>query len=411
MNTTVAIVGGGPGGSTTASYLARHGIDSVIVEKATFPRFRVGEALTGEVGAIIRDLGLEEAMSQFAEKTAGIVVGPNGRNAFAVATQRRDPVLGLCPTTTWQVRRAAFDQMLLERAADNGVSVVNACAVEPVVEDGVVRGIVVEHDGGRQEMIHADVVVDASGPSTFLAQAGLTGPKERGQYARQIAVYSHYAGAQFDPDKGATNTHIYYKSSYHWAWFIPMGGDTVSVGVVTPSDYYRDSGEGKEAFIARELRELNPGLAERSATLEKIEDVHVVSNFSYQIPRFTGSGFICVGDAHRFLDPIFAFGVHFTMVEGRRAADTIAECLSNGGPATPGVFDDHERICEIGQDIVQSLVDGFWWNPFAFAIFVHRRYTDDFTDLFAGRVYQEEPSPGVQALRNINKLAAGRTYY
>jgi flavin-dependent dehydrogenase len=152
-------------------------------------------------------------------------------------------------------------------------------------------------------------------------------------------------------------------------------------------------------------------LARRIQDTTFVEGVRSIPNYSYQVRGFTGKGYICVGDAHRFLDPIFAFGVHLAMVEGRRAADTIASAFSNGGPAVPGVFADHERICEIGQDIVQSLVDGFWWNPFAFAIFVHRRYTDDFTDLFAGRVYQEEPSPGVLALRKLNDVAAGRTYY
>jgi flavin-dependent dehydrogenase len=134
----------------------------------------------------------------------------------------------------------------------------------------------------------------------------------------------------------------------------------------------------------------------------------LIANFSYQVRRFAGPGYLCVGDAHRFIDPIFAFGVHFAMVEGRRAADTIAGCLAAGGPATPQPFAEFQRRCQRGQDVIQDLVDCFWWNPFAFAIFVHRRYREDFIDLFAGRVYESEPSPGVRALRKLNAVKAGR---
>ena len=408
----MGIVGGGPGGSTTASYLARVGIPSVIIEQTSFPRFRVGEALTGEVGQILRDLGLERDLdAAYAVKTASTVIGPNGRNAFSVPTKRRDPVRGLCDTTTWQVCRSTFDQLLLERAAEGGAEVVAGRAVQPVIEGGVVRGIVVEREGGRSETISADVVVDASGPATFLARTGLASSKEPGRYARQVAVYSHFAGAEFGPERGSRNTHILYQCSYHWGWYIPMGGDRVSIGVVTPSDYFRARRESTGEFLTRELRELNPGLAERSSGLTMTEPVHATSNFSYQVQRFAGPGFLCVGDAHRFIDPIFAFGVHFAMVEGRRAATTIADCLATAGPSDPRPFADYQRTCELGLDVVQDVVDLFWRHPFAFAIFVHRRYSDDFIDLFAGRVYQDEPSPGLQAARTLNALVGGRNYY
>jgi flavin-dependent dehydrogenase len=408
VRTQVAIVGGGPGGSTTAAYLSRAGIDSVIIEKAEFPRFRVGEALTGEVGQIIRDLGLEPQMDRYAVKTAGTVVGPNGRNAFTVPTYRRDSDRGLIETTTWQVRRSTFDELMLEQAAASGVDVVAGRALEPIIEDGVVRGVVIETSSGERERIEADVVVDASGPATFLSKAGVTGPKQSGGYDRQVAVYSHFDGAEFSEEAGSRNTHILYQQPFHWAWYIPMGADSVSVGVVVPGDYFRAGQESKEAFLTRELRELNPALERRSAGLEMTEPVHLATNFSYRISGYAGPGFLCVGDAHRFIDPIFAFGVHLAMVEGRRAASTIAACLEKGGPRDRAPFEEYERMCTLGQDVIQDLVDCFWAFPFAFAIFVHRRYREDFIDLFAGRVYQEDPSPGVCAMRKMNALGRQR---
>jgi 1H-pyrrole-2-carbonyl-[peptidyl-carrier protein] brominase len=407
MKTAVAVVGGGPAGTTAAAYLRRAGVDVTIVEKAEFPRFRVGEAMTGEAGGVLRDLGLESAMDQhgFAVKNAGVVIGPSGSNAFTVPAMRRDPD-GLTPITTWQVKRSSFDQMLLENASRQGASVVRGRATAPIVEDGIVRGVELELDGGRRDVLHADVVVDASGPATFLSRTGIAGPKERGRYSHQMAVYAHFEGARFADELGSRNTHIYYQRTFHWSWFIPMGADTVSIGVVIPSEYFRERGESTEAFLTRELRELNPGLEARSRGLTRVSDVHAVSNFSYHIKRFVGPGYLAVGDAHRFVDPIFAYGVHLALVEGRMAAHAVVEHLEAGSFAAPDAFAEYQRTCELGTDNIQALVDCFWNNPLAFSVFVHRRYRDDFIDLFAGRVYQEHPSPGLQAIHRVNALGA-----
>jgi flavin-dependent dehydrogenase len=410
MRTGVAVIGGGPAGATTAAYLRRAGVDVTILEQASFPRFRVGEAMTGEAGGVLRELGLEPAMEHhgFAVKNGGVVIGPQGHNAFIVPTMRRDPVAGLTPITTWQVLRSTFDQMLLEHAAGLGAHVLHARAVEPIVEDDVVRGVLVDRGDGRREELRADVVVDASGPATFLSRSGIAGPKERGRYAHQMAVYAHYDGAKFSDEIGSRNTHIYYRRTFHWSWYIPMGADTVSIGVVIPSEYFREQHESTEDFLVRELRELNPALRERSSDLERISDVHAVSNFSYHVRRFVGPGYLAVGDAHRFVDPIFAYGVHLALVEGRMAASAIVEHLERGDATRPDAFSGYARTCELGTDNIQALVDCFWNNPLAFSIFVHKRYREDFIDLFAGRVYQEEPSPGLRAIHKINALADAR---
>ncbi len=407
MNAGVAVIGGGPAGSTTAAYLRRAGVDVTVVEKAEFPRFRVGEAMTGEAGGVLRELGLEAAMEHhgYAVKNAGVVIGPQGQNAFSVPAMRRDPVDGLTPITTWQVRRSTFDQMLLEHAVGLGAEMVQGRAVEPIVEDDVVRGVVLDLGGGRREPLRADVVVDASGPATFLSQAGVASRKERGRFAHQMAVYAHYDGAEFTEELGSRNTHIYYQRTFHWSWYIPMGGDTVSIGVVIPSEYFRAQQESTEDFLARELQELNPALRERVSDLERISDVHAMSNFSYHVERFVGPGFLTVGDAHRFVDPIFAYGVHLALVEGRMAAAAIVEHFERGAATDADAFADYARTCERGTDTIEALVDCFWNNPLAFSVFVHRRYREDFIDLFAGRVYQEEPSPGLQAIFKINALA------
>ena len=133
--------------------------------------------------------------------------------------------------------------MLLTEAAARGVSVMQAEAVAPLLNGNGARGVRVRTDSGTVEDIAAEVLVDASGQSTFLANAGLIGEKVRGNYDRQVAVFSQVTGAIRDPGVASGNTLIFYREKRHWAWFIPLDDEVVSVGVVLPADYYRAKNE------------------------------------------------------------------------------------------------------------------------------------------------------------------------
>ena len=204
------------------------------------------------------------------------------------------------------------------------------------------------------------------------------------------------------------NTLIFYKFKYHWAWAIPLDDDVFSVGVVTPSQYFLDQKESKHDFLRRELRELSDELARRLPVVEFVEDVHVIPNYSFQISDFAGPGFICVGDAHRFIDPIFSFGLFGAIKEAGFAAETAARYL--GDERGPAVLREHMVHCEYGMDIVEDLIDTFWENPIAFSVLAHLKCREDMIDIFAGRVYPEDgqPSPTVHRLRKL--LQRERSY-
>ena len=169
------------------------------------------------------------------------------------------------------------------------------------------------------------MTLDCSGQASFLANQKVTGPKYLGAYDKQIAVFSQVANYQRDDDSSrehsSGNTHIFYKKKYHWAWAIPIDDDITSVGVVIPAKYVRDTGESKPDFLAREFEELNAGLAERIPSPDLVEEPHVIPNYSFQVRDFAGPGYICVGDAHRFVDPIFSFGLYIAIKEGVLADD------------------------------------------------------------------------------------------
>jgi flavin-dependent dehydrogenase len=292
--------------------------------------------------------------------------------------------------------------MLFEAAVARGVSVMQAEAVAPLINGDGVRGVRVRTNGGTVEDIASEILVDASGQGTFLCNAGVIGDKVRGNYDRQVAIFSQVAGGIRDPGAAGGNTLIFYRQKHHWAWFIPLDDQVTSVGVVVPADYYRSKNESKPQFLLRELHQLNPELTRRLPQIEFAEEVRGISNYSYRIPNFTGKGFLCVGDSHRFIDPVFSFGVFFAMKEAEHAASAIMSFFAAPKAEQPNPFSDYQRLCDRGQDSVQELIDAFWQHPYAFKLLAHHRYPEDIIHMFAGRVYEETPLPGLVAMRAIN---------
>ncbi len=411
MKTDVLIIGAGPGGTATAMFLAQQGIDSVLVEKADFPRYHIGESMTGECTALLRELGLEARMraGKYPIKKGVTVYGASGHNPWFVPVMGRDSNWQLAEGFTWQVRRSEFDRMMLEAALERGAEVLGGQAVEPILVDGgAVGGALIRMPGGQHRKVEAKIVVDASGQSTFLANAGVTGPKYRGSYDKQIAIFAQVSGALRGDDPGRNDTLIFYRKKYHWAWFIPLDEDTVSVGVVVPAAYFKDMQESKGDFLIRELRELNPELARRVPEVELVEETRAIVNYSYQVKDFAGPGFICIGDAHRFVDPIFSFGLLVTMKEAKLAAEAITDQLHGPESDPENPFAAFKLKCEHGLDVLEDAVDAFWEFPLAFARMVHVRHVELMIDLLAGRAYDHQPSEVVEAMRQL--LGRARNY-
>ena len=409
MKTDVVIVGGGPGGSTSAMFLAKQGIQSVIVEKKTFPRYHIGESMTGECGAVVRTLGLEKQMleQKHPKKKAVKVYGARGKNPWIVPVMGRNENWKLFEQFTWQVRRSEFDRMMLDEAVARGATLIHGQATNPILsDDGSVRGAHVRLPNGDMMEIESEVLLDCSGQPTFLANVGgVTGPKYLGNYDKQIAIFSQVANTIRDDNTSRLNdkdnTLIFYQKKFHWSWFIPLDEDVVSVGVVTPSAYFVEQKESKKDFLVRELHELNPEMKRRIPEVNLVEDVHVIPNFSYQVKQFCGKGFICIGDAHRFVDPIFSFGLFVAMKEAEFAASAVKEYLGGAHRDDPNPFSEYQLHCEKGIDVLEDALDLFWEQPFAFATFVHHRYTDDMCDTFAGRIYERQPSRAIKAFRGM----------
>src|SRR6266581_1555698 len=390
MKTDVLISGGGPGGAATAMFLVREGIKPIILEQEAFPRFHIGESNTGESGQVLRRLGFEAEMvkREHPVKHGVKVFGTSGQNSWFVPVSARDKEWNLSLSTTWQVRRSDFDAMMLKEAETRGATVVRGTATKPLLgEDGAVRGVRVRWADGKSEDIETQVVLDCSGQGTFLANQRVTGPKYLGNYDKQVAFFSQVTGtvrgSGTSGEEFKDNTLIFYAKKFHWAWFIPLDKDVVSVGMVTPNEDFLAKKQTPEEFFRNELYDINPEIRNRIPELNLVEKVHVIPNYSYQVRGFCGKGFICIGDAHRFIDPIFSFGLTVTMREAEFAAPLVRQFLEGKLDDKENPFEEHQIACEKGIDNLEDMIDLFWEQPFAFATFVYHRYPDFLTDAFA----------------------------
>ena len=391
------IIGGGPAGATAAIRLLAKGIKPLLVERERFPRYHIGESMTGECGRILRDLGFGDRLAAAGHMTKyGVVVqGTKPGSEWFVPVMARHADGSLEEQPTWQVRRSTFDCMLLDEAVRRGAEVLNGRAVAPLRSDdgSTVRGADIELADGLRLRVEAEMTLDCSGQAGFLSSHKVTGPKYLGAYDKQVAVFSqvdnYIRNDGSDRIRHTGNTHIYYQKKYHWAWAIPIDDQVTSIGIVIPSQYLVDSGESKEAFILRELRELNPGLSARIPEPRLIEPAHVIPNFSFQVRNFAGRGYICLGDAHRFIDPIFSFGLYVAIVEAGLAAEATAGWLAGKGrDAGDPHFRDYMFHIEHGIDILEDVIDMFWENPLAFTVLVNARlFREAMIDVFAGRIF------------------------
>lgn len=421
MKTDVLIIGAGPAGTTSAIRLLQRGIRPLIVEREVFPRYHIGEAMTGECGAIVRELGLGDRLTpdMHTIKHGVRVFGSRGNPDWWVPVMQRTPDKELHEVFTYSVRRSDFDKMLADEALRLGADFLPGRAVEPLMSDDgtAVRGARVRTEDGTEIDIEAEITLDCTGQATFLANRGATGPKYLGSYDKQIALFSQVANYERDPGGSDRmlapgNTHIFYKTKYHWAWAIPIDDEITSIGIVVPAKYFRDTGESKHDFVCRELVELNQGLSDRVPEPVLVEPPHVIPNYSFQVRNFAGPGYICVGDSHRFVDPIFSFGMYVAMKEAGLAAVEVERYLTGEGRDSSNPFESYMLHTERAIDMLEDMIDTFWENPVAFSVFVHDRFRSEILDIFAGRCYDGMPvADRDRALASFRKLLKRERIY
>lgn len=380
------VVGAGPAGSTTAALLAEMGRRVLVLEKCHFPRYHIGESLMPFCYFSLERLGLIDQMAehQFVNKHSVQFVNPDGKQSrpFYFFQHYDHP-----SSQTWQVERAQFDTMILDRARQNGAVVREGTKVKNVLRDeatGAVIGVVAEDDEGIETEFHAPITVDATGRDALVAAK--SGWRQRDPMLKKIAIWTYYRGTKRDPGLDAGSTTVAYLPGKGWFWYIPLQGDIVSVGVVAEREYLYRDGRDPGTIMERESHE-NKWIEDHLAEGEQFGEYWTTGEYSYRSEYCADDGVVLVGDAFAFLDPVFSSGVFLALKSGVMAADTIDAALADGD-FRASRFDDYGRkLCE-GLEAMRKIVYAFYDENFSFADVI-RKYPHlraDLTDCLIGDV-------------------------
>jgi flavin-dependent dehydrogenase len=383
----VVVIGGGPAGSTVSTLIAQHGYRVKLFERERFPRFHIGESLIPETYWVFQRLKMLDKMraSPFVKKYSVQFVSASGKLSAPFYFHDNKP--HEC-SQTWQVIRSEFDLLMLQNAQEQGVQIHQPARVLEVLFDrDRAVGVRVQREDGTHEEVRARVVVDASGQSTMLQnrfKLRLWDP-----VLNKGAIWTYWQGAYRDSgrDEGATLV-VQTTNKQGWFWYIPQHDDTVSVGVVAPFDYLF-KGRGSHAQTYTEEVDACPAIKQRVSTAERATGYFATKDYSYRSREVAGDGWVLVGDALGFLDPLYSSGVLLALKSGEMAADAIVEGLAKGdvsaiqlgkwGPAfNRGVDRMRRLVCEY--------YDGFSFGQFV-RTFPHLK--GKITDLLIGDLFSD----------------------
>ena len=387
-NYDVIVIGGGPAGSTAAAVLAMKGRRVLLLEKEKFPRYHIGESLIPYTYFTLERLGVLDKLkrTRFVRKYSVQFVRQAGEVSTPFYfTQNWDHP----SSTTWQVIRSEFDQMLLDNAREKGAEVIEEMTVkEPIRENGSVVGVRGTDKQGRPFEVRAPVTVDASGRDGFTQVKN--GWRIRDPKLNKIAVWTYYKGALRDPglDEGATT--VAYLPDKGWFWYIPQHNQRISVGVVADGKYLTRGGiRDPRQIFEREVPQ-NKWIADHLAAGKCTGEFWLTSEYTFRSKYSAADGLVLAGDAFGFLDPVFSSGLMIALKSGVAAADAAHEALI-AGDYSAHQFEGYGRMMIEGIENMRRLVYAFYDPNVSFKAVVDK-YPDmngALTDCLSGDVNRD----------------------
>jgi len=337
MTTThfdVAIIGGGPAGSTCGSLIRKYNPDLrvAIIEKAEFPREHVGESLLPPVGGILEEMGAWDAVEaqNFPIKLGATYRWGKSKDLWDfsflpfddfVDAPRPGKFEGQRRRTAFHVDRARFDTVLLDSARALGCEIIQPAQVRDVERTGDHIDAVTLENGQR---IQANWYVDGSGEAGIIRRA-MKVPVEYPAKLKNIAMWDYFDGAEWSVRFGTDATRVAILSiACGWIWYIPIAQDRVSIGFVCPAEFYKTSGKTPAELYEWALAQ-EPLVTELTRNATPDGDVKTTKDWSFRADRLTGDNWFLAGDACGFADPILAAGLTLCMSGAREVAYALLE--------------------------------------------------------------------------------------
>jgi 1H-pyrrole-2-carbonyl-[peptidyl-carrier protein] chlorinase len=412
----IGIIGGGPAGSSLAAYLAKAGASCVVLERELFPRAHVGESLVPSSTRVFNDLDflpqMEEAKfphkfgavwtaneqaRQYDHEWEGLSPDCHAEVRFE---EREQP--GVNKNYTYHVDRGKFDLLLLQHAHKLGAAVCEGVRVKGVDFSPELPAI--HFNLGRKEMsVNVRMVADASGRHTLLGnQLKLKIPDP---VFDQYAIHAWFS--DFDRQALAKSSeHLDYiyihflPTSNSWMWQIPITDEITSIGVVTQKRNFAGSKQDREEFFWSSIS-TRPKLSDVLRAARRVRNFKEEGDYSYSMSQICGDRFVLLGDAGRFVDPIFSTGVSIALNSSRFAHRDILGALERNDFSRAS-FQTFEQTIARGTKNWYDFINVYYRLNVLFTYFISdKRYRLDVLKLLQGDVYDEVAPPVLTKMQKM----------
>lgn len=360
----VLIIGAGPAGSSAAIRVRAAGLSALVVEKSSFPRFRIGESLLPKGNDLLRELGVWPKIERggFVEK-----FGARFLNADGTAEKKVVFAQGLVPglEKCYQVDRARFDALLLDHARETGAEVRTATTVRDIANTSSGYRVELESDG-KSVSVNSRWIIDASGRDRFFPSE-LKAVLDPATAPKRLAIYNHFTGVPRESGPAGGDT-VVVRLQDGWFWLIPIDAQRTSVGLVTTAATFKASGLSPSDHFNRVVA-ATPRLRGLMAGSTPLLEFHVTADYSYYRKRLASERLLLVGDAGGFIDPIFSSGVYLATYSAKRAVDLLVAADRKQRPLTPSECRRYTREVKAHAGVFRRLVGAFY-NDDSFSVFM-----------------------------------------